>query len=68
MGWRLSVARNVSGWFSGLSEMVTEVARERDTGTLVGVDDESKEWSSEKRNVLPFKRSSSADVKVWSSV
>ena len=49
--------------------MVTEVARER--GGIMGrlVDDEErKEWSSARRFVFPFRRSSSARVKVLSSL
>ena len=44
--------------------MVTEVARERGMGKLE--DDEDGKWSSARRYVFPFKRSSSAGVKVLS--
>jgi hypothetical protein len=47
--------------------MVSEVARERGMGRLVD-DEESKERSSARRYVFPFKRSSSAGVKLLSSV
>ena len=47
--------------------MVTEVAGERGIGRLVD-DEESEEWSSARRFVFPFKRSSSAGVKLLSSL
>lgn len=53
----------VDGWASAISEMVTEVAR--DMAWFVDVEG-SREWSSTKREVFPFKRSSSAGVKVSS--
>jgi len=49
--------------------MVTEVARERGMGgKLVDDEEEVREWSSERRYVFPFKRSSSAGVKVLLSL
>lgn len=60
----------MDGRVSASSEMVTEVARERGiarVGKLVDDDDEEgKECSSVRRYVFPFKRSSSAGVKVLS--
>ena len=47
--------------------MVTDVARERGMGMLVD-EEGGKEWSSARRFVFPFKRSSSAGVKVLLSL
>ena len=44
--------------------MVTEVARERDTMEKLVDEEEGREWSSARRYVFPFNRSSSAGVKV----